>query len=907
MTNASLEQASPSRAPLPVQAKLKIGAVDDPLEREADDIADHVMRMPDPGRPLLQRCPGGCPGDEDQSGDDETPVIRRSIDTMLPARDGTPQMDASTETAIRCRLGNGSPLPRGVRDFAERRIGADFSRVRLHADADAADLTRRVNARAFTVGSDIFVGRDDRSGATDSRRVLVHELTHVVQQHAVPWWAGTRSHRKTPGSGPPVVRRQPLDAAESSGTATSWITPAIDAFAAGAAPPDPDEPYGPAARVQDLFFAIINLHAALRKALAAGGGITEEHKQLANAVADALSWSLAGFPMAVAEELAHGLVLLGGPDSADQVWQAARAADNPPHARSDDAARAEFLRGIIKTWGGPPDHPAAALNRAVVIVHTLEAVARQHATLNPMRGESERERERGIVSTQIEVLVHLFAHVQVVIDHIVAATHPDPRGALDVLETLLSAAGTACEPIWHEELAIIVADFASDPAVLKDFFEPEDTSREVAVEFYEEGPEPGSAAGGLHAEVGTAIEVRQRQIGILRELADQGLVSVGQETVHPLSSDDALRAWTLQRFETLKIDKGRAKALSALVSELDALFEAFTIQSKQNIREDDVPLINASFPRAATGELIHDCGVYAMRVVYALSLLARHLGLRFYLARLPLHVAVVITGSAELRVPDATEDPVVGDEVPLFVVHSGRFLTARNQPPGEDLASDIGELAAATFIPHLVVPVTEGDGGRAPAAVDVPYRVQEVLAPGNQDWLQQAFQRLWVLIPEPEDDRHVGETAYLNLLEAYRRFHNDGLRPLSAVVCTGWAQVEQSSDSLERALGPHLAAVEESFAGVDALIEEFRVASDKLQSALQDPSFRTTWGTVMASAEDLTFSDWMRYHEIYTDYLAQLRETAMLLDMEHVSKEEAVERLRIVGVTVDCSPLDPLR
>ena len=77
----------------------------------------------------------------------------------------------------------GQPLDRATRASLEPRFGHDFSRVRIHSDAKAAESARAVAAQAYTVGSDIVFGAGCYSPGTETgRRLLAHELTHVVQQ-----------------------------------------------------------------------------------------------------------------------------------------------------------------------------------------------------------------------------------------------------------------------------------------------------------------------------------------------------------------------------------------------------------------------------------------------------------------------------------------------------------------------------------------------------------------------------------------------------------------------------------------------------------------------------------------------------------------------------------------------------
>lgn len=146
-----------------VQSKLQIGASHDPLEREADRVADQVLAARGPGAlrgaspPQIQRYSASTRG-----RDLEAPA---SVDRVL----------ASV----------GRPLDAPLRQDMEQRFGHDFSRVRVHADGTAAQSAREVRAKAYTVGQDIaFAAGQFAPGTQDGQRLLAHELTHVVQQEA---------------------------------------------------------------------------------------------------------------------------------------------------------------------------------------------------------------------------------------------------------------------------------------------------------------------------------------------------------------------------------------------------------------------------------------------------------------------------------------------------------------------------------------------------------------------------------------------------------------------------------------------------------------------------------------------------------------------------------------------------
>jgi len=110
--------------------------------------------------------------------------------------------------------GGGSPLDRDTRGFMESRLGADFSDVRVHTDATASESARSVQAHAYTVGDDVVFQSGKYAPESDSgKRMLAHELTHVVQQRSGPV-AGTAA----PGG---IKISHPSDSFEQSAESTA--------------------------------------------------------------------------------------------------------------------------------------------------------------------------------------------------------------------------------------------------------------------------------------------------------------------------------------------------------------------------------------------------------------------------------------------------------------------------------------------------------------------------------------------------------------------------------------------------------------------------------------------------------------------------------------------------------------
>lgn len=172
-------------APLarPLQRKLKIGDVDDPFERLAEQMAQRVAAGPGhlgaiSGGSLLQRqC--ACGGQAGPSGECEACKQKR-LQRQASGRAAAGAAPAIVHDTLRSP---GRPLDGGARASMEARFGHDFAAVRVHTDERAAQSAVAVNALAYTVGHHVVFGSgqyDPQSAA--GSRLLAHELTHVLQQ-----------------------------------------------------------------------------------------------------------------------------------------------------------------------------------------------------------------------------------------------------------------------------------------------------------------------------------------------------------------------------------------------------------------------------------------------------------------------------------------------------------------------------------------------------------------------------------------------------------------------------------------------------------------------------------------------------------------------------------------------------
>ncbi len=129
---------------------------------------------------LLQRkCPGCSTHSNDGELDDDQ-KRHQNLQRRAANEAELPDVPPMVHDVLRSP---GEPLDREARAFMEPRFGHDFSRVRVHADSKAAESARAVNAYAYTVGQDVVFGAGQYApGTSEGRRLLAHELAHVLQK-----------------------------------------------------------------------------------------------------------------------------------------------------------------------------------------------------------------------------------------------------------------------------------------------------------------------------------------------------------------------------------------------------------------------------------------------------------------------------------------------------------------------------------------------------------------------------------------------------------------------------------------------------------------------------------------------------------------------------------------------------
>lgn len=171
---------APQSHPMPpLQAKLAIGQPEDEYEQEADRVASQVVEQVD--------APTSAQATQGQSVQLQANPEGEDLqaESILQRREAIGGGEASTDlaSAINRARGGGQPLDAGLQQRMGQAMGANFSGVRVHTDAQSDQLNQSIQAKAFTTGQDVFFRQGEyQPGSRGGQKLIAHELTHVVQQ-----------------------------------------------------------------------------------------------------------------------------------------------------------------------------------------------------------------------------------------------------------------------------------------------------------------------------------------------------------------------------------------------------------------------------------------------------------------------------------------------------------------------------------------------------------------------------------------------------------------------------------------------------------------------------------------------------------------------------------------------------
>ena len=202
----------------PIQRKLAIGVVDDPFESEANSIAEQVITVSKRVDPIRETGQAGirrkcaCEG-----SDVECAECRKEREKIIQRKAADTTTSIEAPPIVHQVLSSpGRPLDPGTRGFFESRFGFDFSQVRVHTGKKAEESAAAVNAVAYTVGPNVVFGTGRYLPSTsEGKRLMAHELTHVVQQrglaHADIRMLQRQQPTPAPGATPPSPAPPPPD------------------------------------------------------------------------------------------------------------------------------------------------------------------------------------------------------------------------------------------------------------------------------------------------------------------------------------------------------------------------------------------------------------------------------------------------------------------------------------------------------------------------------------------------------------------------------------------------------------------------------------------------------------------------------------------------------------------------
>jgi hypothetical protein len=753
--NQAMQQLLLSRI---IQPTLATDAPDSPAEREADQIADTVIRSRStPANPAVSRLAAPAPAPS---------LVTEAMNSQ------------------------GTPLDTNVRTFFEPRFQHDFSDVRIHTGQNAEASAAALNARAYTVGQNIVFGKRQFAPDTSSgRRLLGHELVHTLQQSTRMQPALQRK------AAPPAGLCDELDADASRGIVTQSERSYLRIL-------------------QQLCHAV---DSSDRKAIKETTALVTVQQPLAVPSLRDVSFS---------NKVISRVLLLGMDAEAASLRRFFRR-------NEDDISRTKFQpdsflweeltdEAVANVKLGTPAEAETSLSMLLHVYETLlnEALSQDMAAIKaelisknkqydptdvfrfaPTNYNSLLTYFYQVLSYLPKVAVPIQESFQVLLDAGIAEleSRTNPPVAFENAKRALARIKQSAQLIdkiqlpTHLSVDVTRSVFGKHGGKHLDYFLKGKDAKKASIDFsfYSDAQQPGSEKS---LDLSRLVAIREKQINFLENFygrkvdASKHLTPESAENAAIISQHGAPHLHSVEdwrQFLRHKVQAQKAagksdnEALDSVILLVQEYLSAFTIHSPYDIAEFGDNYLTRTFPRALTGQLIHDCGVYALRVAYMLSLVREDLHLRFRFIRLPAHLGLIISR-------DSTGESTQ-TALPVYLLHNDLiirvppdqlaefqkfWLTHDNQghevPPVKkfDEKQFTGSLAAGAFIPR----------------VDQPFRIEEVPdVKGKTEGKAKAA--LWnfyhkaaladVIGKDPESGEDDLQLRYLNLLERYKNFHND--------------------------------------------------------------------------------------------------------------------------------------
>ena len=746
-------------------------------------------------------------------------IASRSVDIDVPSLPGP----------FRALAAEGRPIDATPLAPIASRSGADTSRLRVHDGENAARACRIVNAKAFTFGRHIVFGRGEyRPGTSAGDALAAHEIAHAEQQassgiHSIDRQAVTplppasyqplldqiASAQRTDPSGHQLQVLRALEtlaiAVESGNqqgvtAGTSAFLAAVKAGSLSYSTASGLE-YVPLTLVSRIFMLGLRKESAILEGHFFGKDGKSDYREISwhrgygtdyvvseQIVNDAIA-GVTTFDIAHAEGNIDRLLL-----ALERVTSSLGALDYPEVARLEKRSRDDVTVSMerMEQLGRNPDSDVAGHfgHLLSLLPRIVSLIQRSFQTLMDA-AQSDLESGKG--------------------DAMLNRASAILEGKL--IAPFRTASGIKLPPhlnrMLNASVEVTRSDFAGKHKKHLDYFDRSASSPSVEIQAYDKDETNFSEK---ELSLLRVLEIRGDQIRFLQQLfglaktktggitpeSAENAAAVKASGAFKLHDNDSWRAFLLEKFNARKQRLGQDwPALRATVDILQAYLKTYTFHTPYNIDEFGDNYLSHTFPRALTGQLIHDCGVYALRVAYALSLVRDKLGLQFRAVILPVHVALVISfedvtkgvlivnndqilaldpGSQANAGPQSSS-PAASDpqsKIQTFIDRWQRLGSDdTSKPPVRKLDTDkfLASLSSATFIDRT----------------DIPFRVAKVPNVPNVPSAKARKKVLWdfyhnqivkhngkfdpVLAPTPADPQP--ELRYLHLLETQKRLINE--------------------------------------------------------------------------------------------------------------------------------------
>jgi hypothetical protein len=741
------------------------------------------------------------------------PANRNHSDSWLQRNPAIKDVSANTSAIVREVISSpGQPLDTSTRDLMESRFGYDFSSVRVHHDDQAGLSAGAADALAYTLGNHIvFNSGHYVPHSPGGQRLLAHELTHFMQQ-SEHLDLGRARFKKKPRTQPfyqealdELDKAKKADQVElSTGGIIDWSgrVPVIKKFIGFLVSIDREDVKGITERLDDFLEADATRLAPF-------------------------------FPSdALANTTITRLLLLGMGKEAQRFrgWYLKHEKESQPlSARRKDFLSERFiweqvLEELTNRIPAQSAEPALKVLDALLLLFVQMrnemAGLDEKAIKEDQRSRAERARQSDwswdshvtisvYFASLIGLLKEAFAAMQiayqVVLDQAVEdlAAGRGPKYLNIAKDRLDSRLHSLIDPkekqkkVGGLDVEVTRSEFKKGGGRHLDFFAKGKAAkrRAVGIEFYDKEAVE-SLAREKELDLNRIYLIRREQIAVLERIyglaKDEktgkptleaqenaaAIAKLGKQGLR-LNSNDDWRRFLLEKYEQATAKGAKpAEALTGVIKFLESFLHAFTTHTPYNIEDFGDNYLTREFPRAMTGQLIHDCGVYALRIAYILSLLReqKDLQLRFRFIVLPVHVGLVITGK-DLPAYFANNDQIT-EYKDIADIHKAWIRTdekgEQRKPTGKDEETQfVAELAGNEFI----------------SGADLPFKLIEVPKPkGDSKSIKQALWSVYTKqvaptklfgpdVNNPKSSLYQFHLKYLEVIQLIKAHFNKWLVP----------------------------------------------------------------------------------------------------------------------------------